>query len=245
MSSSATPSSSTFSELSTKLAKLELARQHILDQLVDAAHTSGVGALLLIGSLGHSGGDAWSDLDLIAVPGNQYAGLDIADLFGRQVIASVTAPRNAPTGGDYLGVCLDVSGLPLWIDWYVWPQATAAVPTDGTAIFDDLGLPASELSFIPLIQGHSDPGAQKHTDAAVATLLRIAVAAKYLARGDLDRLLAKMPDAQGLSIGDTAALLHRTMDRLGRPDLAEAEDATRRLVDLAEVAAQDRMDHHA
>lgn len=237
MSSPSTQSGSTFSDIPATLGALEQGRQQALDRLINAAHNTGIGTLLLIGSLGRGGGDSWSDLDLIAVPDNRYAGLDLVDLFGSQVLASVTAPRNAPVGGDYLGVCLDVSGVPLWIDWYLWPQATAAVPTDGTAIYDNLGLPASELSFIPLIQGHSDPSAQAHTDAAVAGLLRVAVAAKYLARGDLPRLTAKVPSAQGLSISDAASLLRRTLDGLGRPDLSAAQIATRRLVDLAEAVA--------
>jgi hypothetical protein len=221
----------------SKLALLETGRQQALDRLTKAGENAGVGALLLIGSLGRGGGDAWSDLDLIAVPGDQYTGLDVAELFGAQVLATVQAPRNAPIGGDYLGVCLEVSGLPLWVDWYQWPRVTAAVPSDGTPIFDSVGLPASDLSFIPLIQGHSDPCAHAHTDTAVATLLRVAVAAKYLARGDQTRLRAKIPGTQGLSINDAAVLLRQHVDELGRPDLVAAKAATLGLVDLAEAVA--------
>ncbi|WP_020519509.1 hypothetical protein [Catelliglobosispora koreensis] len=219
-----------------KLAALERGRQHALDRLVEAAHGAGIGALLLIGSLGRGGGDAWSDLDLIAVPGDWFSGLDLADLFGSQVLASVKAPRNAPIGGDCVGVCLEVSGLPLWVDWYQWPPVTAAIPADGTAIFDCLGLPASNLTFIPLIEAHSDQAAQAHTDTAVATLLRAAVAAKYLARGDLVKLAAKVTATQGLSISDAAAVLRQTLDGLNRPDLIAAVAATRALIDIAQAA---------
>jgi hypothetical protein len=113
------------------------------------------------------------------------------------------------------------------------------VPADGTAIYDDLGLPVSKLTFIPLIQTHSDPAAETHTDAAVASLLWVVVAAKYLARRDLKRLAAKLPATQGLSVGDTANALRERLDGLARPDLAEATGATHKLVDLAEAVASE------
>jgi len=57
---------------------------------------------------------------------------------------------------------------------------TAAAPAAPTTVFDDLGLPASELEFIPLVNAHSDPGASAHPATAVTTLLRVAVATSRL-----------------------------------------------------------------
>jgi hypothetical protein len=223
-----------------QLDALVAGRSAVLDRIIVAARRAEVGALLLVGSLGRGGGDGWSDLDLIAVPAPGYSGLDLVTVFADKVLASLDAPRNAPLGGDYRGVCLDVAGMALWVDWYVWPQSTAVVPADATAIYDDLGLLESGLDFIPLINAHNDPAARAHPANSVTLLLRIAVAAKYLARADLTRLIAKLPEVQGLSTTEVAERLHSKLDGISDTDLADAVATTRRLVVLAAASAR----HH-
>ncbi|MEV6963872.1 hypothetical protein AB0M47_02075 [Hamadaea sp. NPDC051192] len=221
-------------ELAERLSRMTQDRQTALDKTVAAARRANLGALLLIGSLGRGGGDAWSDLDLIAV-GDPEATLDLAVVFGDQVLATVDAPREAPIGGSYAGVCLQIADGVLWLDWYRWPIETAAIPTDATALYDDLRLPASPVEFIPLITAHSDPTAPGASgDAAV--LLRVAVAAKYLARSAATKLAAKIPETAGLRLDEMAERLHAMAASVTDPKLAAAVTATRRLVDLAEAA---------
>jgi hypothetical protein len=224
-------------DVAAHLAALVTGRSAALDRIIVAARHAELGALLLIGSLGRGGGDAWSDLDLIAVPGPRFDRLDLVKVFGEQVLAVLDAPRNAPIGGDYVGLCLDVAGMALWIDWYLWPQDTATVPADASAVYDDLGLPHSDRDFIALITANSNPSAPAHPANAATTLLRIAVAAKYLARADLPRLSAKLPDVQGLSPAQVAARLHGKLAGIHEPGLTRAVAATRRLLDLAVTAS--------
>lgn len=67
-------------------------------------------------------------------------------------------------------------------------------------------------------------------------MLRIAVAAKYLARGDLGVVVDKLPGAAGLPIGAIAPLLHELLSAIDEPGLVRAVMATAVLVDLAEKA---------
>jgi hypothetical protein len=223
-------------DVDTELAHLAAGRDAALAEIATAARAAGTGALLLIGSLGRGGGDAWSDLDLIAVPGPDYTRLDLAVQFADRVLASLAAPRNAPIGGSYQGLCLDVADTVLWIDLYLWPAATAMIPTDATAIYDDLALPYSDLAFIPLITAHSDPAAPAPADNEATTLLRVAVAAKYLARADITRLAGKLPEAAGATLDEVPALLRARLAAVHQPQLARAASATGRLVDLAAAA---------
>jgi hypothetical protein len=223
-------------DVTSRLRELAAARDAVLERVVTASRDAGVGALMQIGSLGRGGGDAWSDLDLMAVPSPTYRGLDPAALFGERVLATLHKPGDAPIGGSYQGICLGAAGVVLWIDFFVWPAATAVVPADATPIFDDLGVPAGVQDFIPLLTAHSaaDPGAPPPGPAD--TLLRVAVAAKYLARADLERLAAKLPDTAGLPLGEVPAYLHELLAGIHEPQLRPAVDATAQLVDLAYAA---------
>jgi hypothetical protein len=227
-------------DLITRLDALTVGRQAVLDRITTAAHHAGAGAVLLIGSLGQGGGDAFSDLDLIVVPGAAYTGMDLDALFGDRVLAGLDVPRNAPIGGGYRGLCLDVAGTVLWLDAYTWPPDSAAIPADATAVFDIIGLAHSDLEFIPLITAHADPYAAAHPDNGATRLLRVAVAAKYLARGDLDRIVDKLPDAAGLTLDAVPALLHDLLTLVDDRDLTAAVAATAVLVDLATTANQAR-----
>jgi len=218
-----------------RLHQMVADRHAVLGRVVAAARDAGVGSLMLIGSLGRGAGDAWSDLDLIAVPGPDYTHLNIASLFNNRVLATVNAPRNAPIGGSYQGVCLDAAGVVLWLDVYTWPAITATIPADATALFDELHLPTSDLDFIPLITAHADPTAPAQPDSGATTLLRVAVAAKYLARGDANRLIRTLPATTG--IDGVPEALHRLLTTVTEPDLSPATQATSRLIDLAAEAA--------
>ena len=127
-----------------QLNELINGRQAALDRVAAKAHTAGAKALLLIGSLGRGGGDAFSDLDLIVVPGPAFAGLDLSRMFADDVLAQLEVPHNAPTGGTFHTTCLTVAGTVLWVDLFIWPLDTAAIAVDATAVFDNVGVPHSE-----------------------------------------------------------------------------------------------------
>ena len=221
-----------------QLGELIHGRRVVLDRITDEAHAAGSGALLLIGSLGRGGGDAFSDLDLIIVPGPAFTGLDLARLFGDKVLLQIEVPRNAPEGGSFHTACLDVAGTVLWVDAITWPSATVAIPADATAVYDNHNLPHSPLAFIALPDRHRNPEATGHPPTDATSLLRIAVAAKYLARNDGGRLVDKLPEADGVGLDAIPALLRQMLGQIGDSALARAVSCTGALVDLAAANAR-------
>ncbi|MEV6968862.1 hypothetical protein AB0M47_27455 [Hamadaea sp. NPDC051192] len=223
--------------LNGRLARLEAERDIALARLIEAACDHRIGALIHVGSLGRGHGDAFSDLDLIAVPllhTSPSKGRDIfAAAFGGQALAAVTAPRNAPVGGDYQAVCVQTTDAALWIDIYVWPRQTARVPADGNIVFDHIGVDADPRSCTDLLAAHTDPARPAHPAGGATSLLRVAVAAKYLARGDHKRMAAKVPQTAALTFRPASLRLHAILDTVTEPELTTAVAATRNLVDLA------------
>jgi hypothetical protein len=218
------------------LEELAAGRDAALTKIAAAARQASVGALLSVGSLGRGTGDEFSDLDLIMVPGPHGQCLDLHDLFGGQVVAVLDKPSNAPEGGSYTGICLAVAGMACWIDWYVWPAVTAAVPTDGVVLLDDHGLPASSLHFMALLDTVRTKTVQP-VDPLLDLLLRVAVAAKYLARGDRPRVHRLLPETTTLQPSDVIGYLHDRLAGIIDPRLGPAVACTGRLVDLAGAVA--------
>jgi predicted nucleotidyltransferase len=96
-----------------------------------------------VGSLGRGDEDDWSDVDLlIVVPDDQvdhYA--DATHLPGSDLVSwSIDARHNAPRGASAVGVRYVIDGLPLHVDWYVYPRSQAAWVADARVIFDQQGL---------------------------------------------------------------------------------------------------------
>lgn len=199
----------------------------------------------LVGSLGSGSGDAFSDVDLIVAvdPGapssalaEPFAALDLPG----DVLFTRPKPRNAPTGGAYLAVCLDLAGLPVVVDLYLWPSETAAVPAGGRVVYTrsaQSALPVSELEFMALLDRHrtaDSTGADPGHPASV--LLLVQLAAKYYARGDTARQRGihrrlKIPDGAG------PAVLHDLLEtRISLKDYPQLQPA---------VAAAHRLLRHA
>jgi len=145
--------------------------------------------LWLIGSLATASADDWSDLDLIVV--NGAPALEGA-------LLTIDMPANGPAGGGYLGAMYDVAGLPLWVDWYLWP-AHAALPAEARQLAG-LGITGGhevsrsgtrgELDLSGTLDhlGRGRPGAPPDpTDFALAML---PLAAKHLARGNHDTAIS-------------------------------------------------------
>ena len=93
----------------------------------------------------------------------------------------------------------------MWLDIYQWPAATAAVPTDGTVLYDNLGLPHVDIEFMALInQNRAAAEGGSPVDPSVDLLLRLAVAAKYLACGDTASLARVLPALAQIPPGQVA-----------------------------------------
>jgi hypothetical protein len=119
-----TSQATTTAHLNSRLARLAAERDIALARLIEAACDHGIGALIQIGSLGRGQGDAFSDLDLIAVPIRTHTPTDIgAAAFGDQILTTITVARNAPVGGDFRTICLETTDGVLWADLYARHEA--------------------------------------------------------------------------------------------------------------------------
>jgi hypothetical protein len=145
-------------------------------------------------------------------------------------------PRNAPAGGAYLAICVELAGLPVLVDLYLWPAITAAVPAGGRVLHARTELPRSELGFLALLDRHRSTdttGADPGHPASV--LLLVQLAAKYRVRGDDDRRhgihqqLHIPPDPGPAALRD---VLGQRIDLARWPAFRDAVAAAHRLLDL-------------
>lgn len=147
-------------------------------------------------------------------------------------------PRNAPAGGAYLAICVELAGLPVLVDLYLWPTATAAVPAEARIVYARTELPRSDLAFMPLLDRHrtAEPtGADPHHPAS--TLLLVQLAAKYHLRRDdrrrhgIHQQLQIRPEAGPDTL---RGVLEQRVDLTGWPQFSAAVAAAHRLLDLAD-----------
>ena len=100
-----------------------------------------VAALWLAGSLAY-GGDALSDIDLIAVAATGFEQKFLSNISAHMSSAANpvlihSAPQNAPSGGGHFNALYDMSPLPIFIDWNIWPAtAASARPCDVAILFE-------------------------------------------------------------------------------------------------------------
>ncbi len=198
-----------------------------------------VGAVL-VGSLACGDADAFSDVNAIVVLDAPASQLLVIDPFVGLRLPGVVLyrrpkPRNAPAGGAYLCVCLELAGLPVLIDLYVWPASTTAVPAGGRILVERAPLPRAQLGLLALLAENpatddtgSDPG-----DPATLLML-IQLMAKYQARGDRQRQAAICRQLRVGDIGGVGELRRLLTARLAalRPASTPALAAVGRLLDL-------------
>ncbi|MEU8331646.1 nucleotidyltransferase domain-containing protein [Micromonospora sp. NPDC048839] len=174
------------------LAAVVEARTAWLAATVDVLHQrKSVGAAWLVGSLGRGSADPYSDVDLVVAVDDTTPQSVLDDpvaslhLPGR-LLFTRGKPRNAPAGGGYVTVCVELAALPVLIDFYLWPVTTAAIPTDGRLrLYRESPPPRTGLAFMPLLDQHRTPdstGADANHPASI--LLLVQLAAKYQARGE-------------------------------------------------------------
>lgn len=209
----------------------------------------------LVGSLGRGTGDAYSDIDVIVAVGPTpppTLSTDPVHTLGLPgpVLFTRTKPRNAPAGGSYLAICVELAGLPVLVDLYLWPAHTAAVPADAAILYLRAAPAHSELTFMQLLDQHRTADTTgSATDHPSNTLYLIQLAAKYLARGDQDRLrdiTRRLGNPAAADVHSLRCHLRQRVDPSKHPQLAAAIAATVRLLDLAETPptrAQPRPNH--
>jgi protein-L-isoaspartate(D-aspartate) O-methyltransferase len=202
-----------------------------------------VAGAVLVGSLARGDCDAFSDVDLIVAVDSPIPQMLLIDPFAALGLPGVALyrrpkPRNAPAGGGYLAVAVELAGLPVLIDVYLWPATTAAVPAGGRVLTERTRLPRTGLGLLDLLAtcppedaSGSDP------DDPATLLLLVQLAAKYHARGDRLRRAAICHQLHISDITDASELRRLLDTRLAamRPPPGRALAAVRRLLDLVSV----------
>lgn len=206
-----------------------------------------VDAAWLVGSLGRGGADPYSDVDLVvAVDTTTPQGVFDDAVAGLRlpgpVLFTIGKPRNAPAGGGYLTVCVELATLPVLVDLYLWPTETAALPADGRLLLHRTPPPPrTDLAFMPLLDRHRTPdttGTDPNHPASVLMLVQLA--AKYLARSDQPRHAAitrHLDLPSGADIVMLRQILDERIERAAARQLRSAIAAAHRLLDLADAVA--------
>jgi predicted nucleotidyltransferase len=150
-----------------------------------------IGAAGFVGSFGRGDADDWSDVDLLIVVPDDQAGhyADATQLPGSELVTwSIDARQNAPRGASAIGVDYSIDGLPLHVDWYVYPRSQAAWAADARVIFDEQGLRRLGDTFREhLDKREVQPPAPKAANAhRLLQVSLVPVAAKYVARRSAD-----------------------------------------------------------
>ena len=207
-----------------------------------------IGAAGFVGSLGRGTADDWSDVDLlIVVADDRVDGYADATRLpnSEQVALSFDTRHNAPRGAGAVSGQYLVDGLPLWVDWYVYPISGGAWVTDAEVIFDRPGLPRLGDTFDDhLAKREVQPPTPK--PATAHGLLQIAlvpVAAKRLARRspDTGRMVEFVggPHAPAASPVEYLGLLRGVVDHYRGDAPAGSLSAARRYLDLVGAVIQD------
>jgi hypothetical protein len=206
-----------------------------------------VNAAGLVGSLGRGDADDWSDIDLlIVVPDGQVGQYADQTLLpgSEQAIWSIDARHNAPRGAGAIGVRYVIDGLPLHVDWHVYPLSQAAWVADAKVIFDRHGLPRLNDTF----RGHQEkreiqPPAPKAASAhRLLQISLVPVAGKYVARRSPDawRMVHFVggPHAPEASPAEHLAMLRQLPVQHREEAPEEMLAANSRYLDLVEAALQ-------
>ena len=205
-------------EARRRVAALAGGRDRWLIQTVSAVQAHGV---WLVGSLGSGTGDEWSDLDIIVVGGEFL--LD-------EALLTLEMPGNGPLGGAYTGAMYDIDGLPLWVDWYRWPSGTP-IPREARLLAGTGPVGNLDLSATLELVGREPPGPAP--DPEVFALAMLPLAAKQLARGDLEKATAMAAMVDAPSDMPVGAALSAVLDRIGGHETATA--TVRRYLEIVRV----------
>lgn len=231
--------------LDGQLRLVVAARDGWLSAVTDvlAAH-HWVAAVWLVGSLGRGQGDAFSDIDLVVAVDDDMPPDLFTDLVAGLGLPGVVLyrrpkPRNSPRDGGYLAVGIEMAQLPVLVDVFVWPATTAVVSRGARVVYERDRLPRSEFGFVELLDAVRCTDTRGSDPQAPATVLMLTqLAAKYLARGDHERL-AGIGKQLGLpatsqKAGALRAVIDERIDLTADPHVTAAVAAVHRLLDVAE-----------
>ena len=202
------------------MAALASARARWLAETVPALQAEGV---WLVGSLGSGRDDEWSDVDIVVVGGERVLG---------QTLLTLEMPDNGPVGGRYVGAMYDVGPLPLWVDWYWWPSG-APIPRESRLLAGAGTAGSLDLSETLELVGRGLPGPAP--DPGVFALAMLPLAAKYIARGDLEKAAAMASMLNAPSDVGVGAGLSVVLSRVEGHQAASA--AVRRYLEVVRAVA--------
>jgi hypothetical protein len=204
----------------------------VLGRLEDDPSVAAAG---FVGSLGRGTEDDWSDVDLmIVVPDDRVSAfVDAERLPGSAWLAAqLDARHNAPRGAGAIAAQYVVDGLPLLVDWYVYPLSRAFWPADARTVFDRADLPRITDSFDQHLAGREvqpptpkPPGAHR-----LLQVMLVPVAAKRIARRSRDT--ARMVEFVGGPYDEDASPAER-LEHLRIVLTERSGEAPQRSVDAA------------
>ncbi len=183
-----------------------------------------------------------SDVDLVVVlaaDGQSLVGerLEIAAAIG-PLVAHLDSPQNAPLGGAQLNGLYDVSPLPVFVDWNLWPT-TRERPSDVVVLVErDVGFVVGERCYED--QQREMPRAKVPArDAASEDHFRfmmLTIIAKLAVRGEHEsvRRMFDVIGERAPHTSDPAAVvegLDRLLERLAPGEPPEAVACVRRYLE--------------
>jgi hypothetical protein len=196
----------------------------------------------LVGSLGAGRADDWSDIDLLIVVDDscldEYAAPGhLAGVPGTLAMASDTR-HNAPRGGRAFSEQYIIDGLPLRVDWYIYPASWAAWPADSAVLFDRRGISRLAVTFAGYMGAveHEQPVVKTPDELRTQRAALIPVAGKYIARRSPDTaqliVMAGGPEVPDESWEDHLTALRELLDRLAKTEPPESIAAMHAHLDI-------------
>jgi predicted nucleotidyltransferase len=205
---------------------------------------------LLYGSFGQGTIDVWSDIDLIVFSNDRNVSalvegrLEFGDQFGTPLYV-LDSTWNAPLDGAQVNVLYRLeSGLPLYVDFNIWPLAMAGKPTDTQLVFEKASglLPTVPSEFARWATYERQPRiAPEDLDEETLRHARfgmVPIAVKFCVRGERERLVNLLTGIGGPSVPHgTQAEMRAIRERLRALSPGEPKnsvDAIEAMCDIAE-----------
>jgi predicted nucleotidyltransferase len=201
------------------------------------------------GSLGRDAADAWSDVDVVvfidddAIADAVQARMAFPGLIGAPVYV-LDSPWNAPLDGAQINALYQLeSGLPVFVDWSLFPAKMSAVPTDVQVLYEPRtdALPRLPVTFAQWAcegQPRPDPASLPFDVVRHAWFGMVPITAKFYARGARDRLVRLLIGIGAQPPADSAAAelaaIRDRFDALSPGESAPAVAAVAALIDAAQ-----------
>ena len=206
----------------------------------------GVVGVALVGSLGRGEADDWSDVDLLVVVDDGKVELLVdpsQDWLWEGAELVIGGRQNAPAGAMSVGTVYVRSGLPLGVDWYVYPVSMAAWPSDCVVVHETSELRRVGDAFSVFNSaGPRQVGASKTPEEVRrARLAMVQIAGKYVARRSLKAVpMIEFVGGTTLAAGSTPAdqlrALRDVFGRLSMGARSRLADAVEAYLDIVESA---------